>query len=783
MLGWLLGRRRAEGRAADVRARLAAAFAHHQEGRFDQAQGGYEAVLEAAPGNFDAEHMLGVLALQRARPDEALGHLQRAVGISPGNAGAHNSLSESYRRLGRLEEAHDSLRQSLRLDPQLTAAHYNLAGLLRQLKRNGEAVDAYRRVLELDPGMADAHAGLGAALREAGEIDGALASCQRAAALNPASATFRLNVGNLLREKGFLGEAAAAYRAALELEPRFAEVHNNLGNILKHQGDTAAALACYEQALEARPDFAEALLNAAQLLRENRRFAEAEKSYRVLLGMRPDLAEAHFDLGNTLKGAGRTREALACYAKALELDPEYAEARWALAMSQLLMVAQDEAEGAASVAAFDADLAALERWCDAHGPEKSARAVGTQQPFYLAYHDEDHRERMVRYGSLCTRLMSTWQAATGLPMPARITRAQIRVGFVSAHVHDHSVWNALVKGWLQHLDGARFELRLFHLGNANDVETALAKSMVAHYTYGRSDIVDWTQQILAQQLDVLIYPEIGMDPLTAKLASLRLAPVQAASWGHPHTSGLPTIDYFLSADALEPERAERHYSERLVRLPGLGCCYTPRKVVAAEPDLAVWGLRESMPLLLCPGTPFKYAPRHDTVLVEIARRLGECQFVFFLPEPPELMARVRTRMERAFVAARLDPAAHLVFVPWQNRSSFYGLMARADVFLDTLGFSGFNTAMQAIECELPLVAFEGRFMRGRLASGILRSMRMDDLVAATPQQFVEIAVKLARDATYWGGAQARLVEARAGLYGDQAPVRALERFFEDAVRR
>lgn len=782
MLGWLLGRQRAAAQAPDARALLAHAYAQHQAGRLDEARAGYEAVLAAEPDNFDAEHMLGVLALQRASPQEAVGRLQRAVAIAPGNAGAHNSLGESYRRLGRLEEAHASLRQALRLDAQLVEPQFNLAGVLRQLGRTGEAIEAYRRALQLSPNLAEAHAGLGAALRDAGEVDEALASGQRALALNPQSAAFHLNVGNLLREKGFLGEATAAYRAALELEPRLAEAHNNLGNILRHQGDSAAALACYERALAAKPDFAEALLNAAQLLRENRRFPEAEKTYRLLLDMRPDLAEAHFDLGNTLKGAGHTREALACYARALQLDPDYAEARWALAMSQLLMLPQDEAEAAASVAAYDAELASLERWCDEHGPEKSARAVGTQQPFYLAYQDSDHRGRMARYGALCARLMGAWQAATGLPMPARITRAQLRVGIVSAHVHDHSVWNALVKGWLQNLDRARFELRLFHLGNANDVETALAKTLVAHYTYGRSDIVDWTQQILAQQLDVLIYPEIGMDPLTAKLASLRLAPVQAASWGHPHTTGLPTIDYFVSADALEPEGAERHYTERLVRLPGLGCSYAPQTVAAAEPELAAWGLNESVPLLLCPGTPFKYTPRHDAIFVEIARQLGECQFVFFLPQPPELMQRLRTRLERAFVTAQLDPDAHLAFVPWQSRAGFYGLMARADVFLDTLGFSGFNTAMQAIECALPLVAFEGQFMRGRLASGSLRRMGLDELVARTPAQYVALAVRLARDAAYWGEVRERMIASRAGLYGDAAPVRALERFLEEAVR-
>ncbi|MGH8688113.1 MAG: hypothetical protein ACREVQ_10465, partial [Burkholderiales bacterium] len=467
----------------------------------------------------------------------------------------------------------------------------------------------------------------------------------------------------------------------------------------------------------------------------------------------------------------------------LELDPDFAEARWALALSQLPMVAENDAVLANGLEAFDAELVALERWCEERGPEKAARAVGTQQPFYLAYQEADHRERLARYAGLCTGLMGQWQKATGLAMPARITRAETRIGIVSAHVRDHSVWNAIVKGWVQNLDRSRYDIRLYHLGTAHDVETALAKTMVSHYAYGKSDIVDWMQLIHGHQLDLLIYPEIGMDPLTMKLASLRLAPVQAVAWGHPITSGLPTMDYFLSAEALEPPDADAHYTERLVRLPGLGCCYAPPKAAPVELSPASLGIREGVPILICAGTPFKYTPRHDAVLAEIARRLGECQLVFFVPEPRALMERVRARMARAFDAAGLDLGAHAAFVPWQNRAAFSGLMAQADVFLDTMGFSGFNTTMLAIEAGLPVVAWEGRYLRGRLSSGVLRRAGLDALVADTVPAYVDLAVRLAQDAAYWGETREQLVQAREGLFGDTQPVRALARFFEDALRR
>lgn len=780
MLGRLFGRRKAPNASAP--ALLAQAYAHHQAGRLDEARAGYRAVLAVDARNFDAEHLLGVIALQRVLPQEALAHFERAIDIAPASAVAHNSLGETYRRMGRLEQALATLQRAVALDAQLPEAHFNLGGLLRRMGRHGESVEAYRLAAALKPEFADAHVGLAAALRDAGDLDEALASSQRALALNPASAALQLNVGNMLREKGFLDEAAVAYRAALAQDARLVEAHNNLGNVLRHQGRTDEALASYEEALRHKPDFAEALLNAAQLLRENRRLNEAISAFGVLLQVRPDLAEAHLELGNALKGLGDVQGALASYRHALERDPEYAEARWALAMSQMPMVADSEAELAASHGAFAAELESLARWCGERGPGVAMRAVGTQQPFYLAYQEWDHRASLSRYGALCTDLMGAWQKAKGMPLPARVTRAEIRVGIVSGHISDHSVWHAIIKGWLQHLDRGRIDLRLFHLGYTNDVETALAKTLVTHFTFGKSDFAEWAKIILGHQLDVLIYPEIGMDPVTGKLAGLRLAPVQATSWGHPHTSGLPTIDYYLSAEALEAPDADAHYSEKLVRLPGFGSVYTPANVAPAAVDHAALGLRADVPLLLCPGTPFKYTPRHDALLIEIARRLGDCQFVFFIPQPPELIQRLRGRMIRAFAAAGLDLAAYAVFVPWQRRAAFYGLMQEADVYLDTIGFSGYNTAMQAVECALPVVAYEGRFLRGRLASGILRRMGLDELVAKSEGDYVDIAVKLARDAAYWGEVRERVISARAGLAGDAAPVHALQQFLEASVR-
>jgi predicted O-linked N-acetylglucosamine transferase (SPINDLY family) len=353
---------------------------------------------------------------------------------------------------------------------------------------------------------------------------------------------------------------------------------------------------------------------------------------------------------------------------------------------------------------------------------------------------------------------------------------------VSAHVHEHSVWNALVKGWFKNLDRNHFELLIFHVGEKHDSETARVQSKATFFAQGKRDLRQWAVIILNQQPDVLIYPEIGMDPMTVRLASLRLAPVQAASWGHPESTGLPTIDYYLSADDLEPPDAQYNYTEQLVSLPHLGCSYEQLPVDSSDPDFSAMGIDLDLPLFLCPGTPFKYAPQRDRVFIEIAQRVGQCQFILFTHPVPTYSAKLHHRLQIAFNKAGMDSNAYIRFIPWLERPDFYNLMKRADVLLDTIGFSGFNTIMQAVECGLPFVTHEGRFMRGRLASGILRRMGLPELIAQSEDDYIELAIKLVTSPQYRDDIQQNIAGKRSVLFEDSAPIRALENFLIRATK-
>jgi len=663
----------------------------------------------------------------------------------------------------------------------LVAFEVRRALMLHQSGQVTQAAEIYAKVLQSAPDQFECLHYLGVAHVQGGEPALALPLLERALALRAGDASLQSNHGLALLALGRHAAALVSLERALALSPGMAEALNNKGWTLRALHRLEEALACFDAALRANPKFVEAQQRRAIVLGELGRDAEAQAAFERLLALRPDDADVLGNLGTLLTRTGRTADARTALARASALAPLAMTHRMKHAVAWLPLVRAADEDPAPGRAAFAREIDAMLTDAQAGPVAQPEAAVGAAQPFYIAYQEQDNVDLLSRYGRLCATLMAQWAAGQRppAPQPAAAPAARVRVGIASSHVFAHSVWQAIVRGWVEELDRDRFDVIVFHLGHTHDAETGFAQARAQEFVAGARSLADWVAAIRAARLDVLIYPELGMDALTPRLAALRLAPVQVASWGHPETTGLPTLDHYLSADRFEGPESDAHYSESLVRLPGLGCCVAPAAVRPADQAAPVTreelGVRDHATLIVCGGTPFKYAPEHDDVLVRIAQQLPSAQFLFFRNAvAAPLTERLMARLAAAFEAQGLDPAAHLVLAPWLPRARFFGVLMQAQLFLDSIGFSGFNTVMQAVECGLPVVTQRGRFMRGRLGSGILEHLGLDDLVAADDAAMVTLAVSLARDAQARADVRARMLARREAMYGDRATIRALE---------
>ena len=289
------------------------------------------------------------------------------------------------------------------------------------------------------------------------------------------------------------------------------------------------------------------------------------------------------------------------------------------------------------------------------------------------------------------------------------------------------------------------------------------------------------QIIQADKLHVLIYPEIGMDPMTVKLAALKLAPIQCTSWGHCDTSGLPSIDYYISSDLMEPPKADHHYTEKLIRLPNLSAFYTPLDLPAVEISRESIHLCPQSILYFCAHSLFTHLPQYDDIYPRIAERVNDSQFLFISDKSEHLNSQFLTRISKAFGKYNLNSDQYVVFLPRLDPGKYRAVNRLSDIRLDTIGWSGCNSTLEAIECNLPIVTLPGTLMRQRHSSAILTMMGVTETIASTLDEYIELAVRLGKDLEWRRRISEKISENKHRVYHDKTCIAGLENFLIHAV--
>ena len=271
------------------------------------------------------------------------------------------------------------------------------------------------------------------------------------------------------------------------------------------------------------------------------------------------------------------------------------------------------------------------------------------------------------------------------------------------------------------------------------------------------------EQVASLELDVLVYPDIGMDPLSYFLAFSRLAPVQCSSLGHPVTSGIPNVDYFLSSAFMEPAGAQAHYSESLVRLEALPAFVARPLLPAAPKSRAELDLPADRRLYVCPTMLQKLRPDFDAAVARILRRdpMGEVVLFRDLRFPHWH----RSVLER-FAATLPDVLPRVRFLPWMSQPDLMSVLLAADVVLDTFHFGAATTTFLVLATGTPIVTLPGEFARARATLALYREIGVMDCVAQSVEDYVDIAVRIASDRAWHSAIKTRIAAGCSALYDD-----------------
>lgn len=630
----------------------------------------------------------------------------------------------------------------------------------------------FHALLERDPGHPFVAFGCGAAALQIGNYRLAAEYLQRAVTAAPAIAQFHEMLGKAMFAAGELVAAADGFRQALARSPGLAESEANLGLILNRQGQREDAIAHLQRAIAIDPRRTVFRLNLASVLWNEGRVEEALLQLGAAYDVGDDRPSATLALLDRLHTLGRSDEVdrlLDTVGESVSWLPY----RAVLAGWRLPVIARSIEDIDRRWEAYAAEVAALAK--SDGGFDVDALPTGSGN-FYAAYQNRDVRETQEAvaafYARACPAL--TYVAPHLRDAPPGRTGGRIHIAFVSAFLSNHTI-GKLYGRLIKSLDREAFEVSLCttappddeigrSLANAADRTAVLPGSLAA-----------MREALCRLRPDILFYPDIGMVHATYFLAFSRLAPVQCVGLGHPVTTGLPTIDYFISCRNSDLPNAQCRYTETLVRLEPLPFVVAPVNV-GGTGTLPEMGFAAARTLYVCVQSLFKVHPEFDHVMAAVLRRDPKGVIAFV-----EGMAGWSEALQRRWRETIPDVADRIHFVGRMDQTTFLLFVQQATVVLDTIHFGGGNTTAEALMLGKAVVTWPGHFAPGRVSAAYYRRIGVLDCIAESPAHYVEIAVRLGTDAAWRSDIERRIRERAARLVDIADIVEAYAGFFRQAL--
>jgi len=699
------------------------------------------------PNSFNLLNLLGVSLIEQNKLAEAKTNYIELIKTNPSFAEAHNNLANIYIKENKIEEAIFYLEKAIANKHDLTQAHLNLAkiyialGNSLQIKSDIEAsVKNYKKAIEYKSDSFEAHNNLGIALIKLNKVT----------------------------------EAINSFENAIKIKSDYYEAHNNLGNVLNQQEKIEDAIKSYQKAISIKPDYLEAYNNLGTVFDKIENFDQAIENYKHAIKIKPDFTKAYNNLAASLVRQGRFDEAIKNYNKVLELEPN--KAQYAI-NAKLLIPTIPESNKHLNLwrEKFNSAIDQLKKnKFVIKDPQKTINPP----TFNLAYSNLNNLEIIKKVSNFFR------DAIPVINFQSKEVRVQskkdnrIKVGFISQFFTDHTI-GKLYKGLIDGIDKKKFELIVFHTSNSKRgiIKKEIDKSAEKVINlFG--DITFQQKQIENEMLDIVFFPDIGMASSTYFLAHARLAPVQIASWGHPETSGISTMDYFLSSSLMESKNAASFYSERLICLDRIFLNFIPPNIPDKKLSRVDFDIPENKNLYSCPQTLFKIHPDFDKVLAKIVEKDLDAQIIMIATKHKAYVEKLKKRWSTSYSALNQK----VKFVKNMSLERFLSLIEVSDVLLDPLYFGGGLSFAESMVVGTPTITMPNEFMRSSITAGAYKQMKIKNPpIVDNIDDYVKLAIDLAKDKKKNFDFRNLLKKAaKLYLFNDQNAVKKFEKFLLEA---
>lgn len=634
----------------------------------------------------------------------------------------------AWHQQGQLEQAESYYRKTLERDAKHTDAIVNMGLIHLQRKDYEQGIDWISRSLKIDPRQPDALSNLGVAQAALKNYASAVDAFTRAIALNPDDPVLYNNRGGALKDMYLQHQAIADFTKAIALAPDYAGAYNNRGLAFSNLRENDLALADFDKAIALDPYHVLAYRHKGLVLHELKRFSDAIESYQKVLELQPDTPLV---LGNLF-----SCQQYLCdwqhYSQMIgAISDALAHGKKSITPFTFLSVPSTPSQQQVCARLFTRDMQGQRPWIS----EKQNQPDGKK----------------------------------------------IRIGYFSPDFRHHAVTH-LVAGLIECHDRNQFEVYGFNIGPV--VDDPWRKRMEKAFDHFHDVLEKSNDEVVTLARDIGLDLAIDLTGYTqfsrTEIFAQRLAPLQIQYLGYVGTMGASFIDYTIADAIVIPEQERQFFDEKVIYLPHTYQINDDKKHVSErEFSRTELGLPENAFVFCSHNSHYKITPDAFDIWMRVLKKV-EGSVLWLLKGPDETCNNLRN----AAASRGIDPD-RLIFAENLGHAEYLVRFRAADLFLDTLYYNAGTTASDALWAGLPVLAYRGNTYVSRMAASLLNAVGLPELVTDTPQEYEELAVRLATNPDELAAHKHKLAENRTThpLFNTELTTRHIEQGYIRAYER
>lgn len=589
-----------------------------------------------------------------------------------------------------------------------------------------------------------------------GKFDNAEIICKELLEKNPESFELINLIGAIYLQQEKYDKAITQFKKAIEINSTHQGLFNNLGVALKKNNNFKDSIKYFEKAIELSQNFAEAYNNLGTVYKELNEFKKAYQNYNKAIELKTDYAEAYYNMALLLSAIKNYKEAITACEKAISLKKNYLEA---IKLKPFILSEYGKHTLAIKEYSNLKKIDPTEKWiydikiffekntiCEWSEYKKNQKKIEN----YIKETDSPKNHinsfnllSVTDSLSVINRNMKNYEKE--LKLISNIneneifynSKKKICIGYYSPDFRNHAIAHLITDVFKNH-NKKNFEIIGFNLNMWID-DTITQK--IAKYFNKFLNVKHWSDEdIIAKSKELKIDIAVDLAGHTkdgrTNLFHKRIAPIQINFLGYPGTIGV-FMDYIIADKYLIPNEYQKFYFEKIIYMPSTYQPFSKIEINLEKKNLRKeFNLPDSGIIYACLNNSYKITPQMFNCWMRILKKTKNSYMIFLESNSYVKENLIKEALKRNITKERL------LFFPYSNRELWLKKFQCIDVFLDSFPYGGHTTARECLMLGIPILTLKGNSFQSRVASSLLYTLEMPELVMESIEHYEEYALYL-----------------------------------------